>query len=98
MIPRAAVYGGRHKPSAEKPNLTNVEFDPAYTGVQCYKHLKMCFDYCDDYAYAYTFTTAAFDGVNTMNFSSGRLPVPLPLSLPLHLILPYPYPYPFPHP
>ena len=66
------MYGGRHKPSAEKPNLTNVEFDPAYTGVQCYKHLKMCFDYCDDYAYAYTFTTAAFDGVNT-SFSSGRL-------------------------
>ena len=76
------MYGGCLKASTEKPNLTNVEFDPAYTGVQCYKHPKMFFDYYGDYAYADTFTTAAFDGVNT-NFSSGRLPLPLP----------YPYPY-----
>ena len=84
MIPRAAVYGGCLKPSAEKPNLTNLEFDPAYTGVQCYKHLKMYFDYYGDYAYADMFTTAALDGVNT-NLSTGRLPVPVPV--PLHLTL-----------
>ena len=80
MIPRAAVHGGHLKPSAEKPKLTNVEFGPAYTGVQCYKHPKMFFDYYGDYAYADTFTTAAYDGVNT-NFFSGRLPVPLHLHL-----------------
>ena len=71
MIPRAAVYGGCLKPSAEKPNLTNVEFDPAYTGVQCYKHPKMFFEYYGDYTYADIFTQAALDGNNT-NFSSGR--------------------------
>ena len=81
MLPRAAVHGSRLKPSADEPNLTNVEFDPAYAGVQCYKHHKMYFDCYSDYSYAGTFTAAAFDSVKA-NFSSGRLPVPLHLPPP----------------
>ena len=72
-MPRAAVYGGclKKPASAENPDLSNIEFDPAYTGVQCYKHPKMFFDYYGDYSYADTFTTAAFDGANT-NFTNGN--------------------------
>ena len=65
------MYDGCLQRLLENSSLTNIEFDPVYTGVQCYKHPKMFFEYYGDYTYADIFTQAALDGNNT-NFSSGR--------------------------
>ena len=43
--PRAAVYSGCLWKVAEDSSLSNVEAAPSYTGIKCYRHYKMFYNF-----------------------------------------------------
>ena len=62
--PRAAVYNGCLEVSAEDSSLSNVEYDPAYTGIKCYRHYKMFYNFYGSYTYADDWVNSAIAGTD----------------------------------
>ena len=94
------MYGGCQKktcvdvegqPKCVAP--TNIELDPDYVGVKCYKIYKKYYNYYGDFIYADTWVNSALEGNGTVfllggtvtnrlaDFSNAR-PLPHPPSLP----------------